>query len=83
MKGGGVNFEVQRSVAWSDHRRQVFISVTVHLSAGHWGRVPKVSATGHAPVRWNGSGAMGKSYSHLSYGERLSIMDGLRDGLSV
>ncbi|WP_350186379.1 helix-turn-helix domain-containing protein, partial [Thalassobaculum sp.] len=26
---------------------------------------------------------MGKNYSHLSYGERLSIMDGLRDGLSV
>ena len=26
---------------------------------------------------------MGKSYSHLSYGERLSIMDGLRDGMSV
>ena len=26
---------------------------------------------------------MGKSYSHLSYGERLSIVDGLRDGLSV
>lgn len=26
---------------------------------------------------------MGKSYSHLSYGERLSIADGLRDGLGV